>query len=1199
MTTNGPTKTPTKKRSGSRAASVRAKATNSRKKVSAQKGRAVKPAGSDLQVKLQSVDLSDKYDLNTKSVFITGTQAVARLMMMQKERDRRAGLNTAGYVSGYRGSPIGGLDLALWKEQKRLTASDIVFEPGLNEDLAATAIWGTQQAEIRGEGRFDGVFGVWYGKGPGVDRSGDVFRHANLAGTSKNGGVLLLMGDDHTAESSTTAHQSEFHLLDLKIPILSPAGVQEILDYGIFGYGLSRYAGVWVGIKCVKDTIESTAVIDGSVGRMMLKEPKVDRRPEGGLNIRTNDAILAQEERLHVHKRYAVQDYIAANGINKTITSGGKNAKVGIITAGKSYLDVRQAMDDLGIDEVRANDLGIRLYKCGCVWPLSRKELRAFAKGLDLVIIVEEKRELIEVQLREELYSVSNHPQLVGKKDENANWLFPIHGALDSNQIAIAIGERVSKITKDRKVANRVKALRHAQEVLKSTQSVANRVPYFCAGCPHNSSTVIPEGSRAYAGIGCHYMVQWMDRETEGFTQMGGEGVNWVGERHFSTRDHVFQNLGDGTYNHSGALAIRAAIKAGANITYKILFNDAVAMTGGQPNEGGLTPWEIAAQVHAEGVERLEVVTDEPEKYEGISWPFGTRVHHRSDLLKVQRELAAVPGVTAMIYDQTCASEKRRRRKRGTFPDPDRRILINEQVCEGCGDCGRKSNCVAIAAVETEFGRKRQIDQSACNKDFSCVNGFCPSFVSVYGGKLKKGKGVSGEIAMPDIPLPVLPTLDGSYGIIVTGVGGTGVVTVGAVIGMAAHLEGKGSAIIDMAGLAQKGGEVASHLRIAETPQEISSIRIAASGADLILGCDMVTASTQKVLASIDPGRTRVVLNAHEKLSGEFTHNVDFSFPTQRIIKTLTERAGADRTSILEAEKLAVALFGDAIASNMFMLGFAFQNGGLPLTHEALVKAIEMNGVAVPMNRAAFEWGRVAAHDASLLPQANPAAKQELDHHVISETLDEIIARRVDRLVDYQNEAYADRFAIRIERIRALGNDDLTETVAKSLYKLMAIKDEYEVARLFSNGAFNTQLNTTFESYERVTYHLAPPLLSRRNENGELIKKEYGPWMAKAYARLAKLRFLRGTILDIFSYTSERKMERKLIGEFEEVLDTIERDYNAENAAAAVELARYPDLVRGYGHVKEANVEIAHSAKRERLAGFKNAEKVEWLEAAE
>lgn len=1168
-------------------------------------GGIVKAAGSGSQPNLNSVNLDDKYDLEKDQVFITGTQAVVRLTLMQKERDRRAGLNTGGYVSGYRGSPIGGLDLAMWKAQSLLAPHDVVFEPGLNEDLAATALWGTQQAEMRGEGKFDGVFGIWYGKGPGVDRTGDVFRHANLAGTSKNGGVLLLMGDDHTAESSTTAHQSEFHLLDLKIPILSPAGVQEILDYGMFGYALSRYAGVWVGIKCVKDTIESTAVVDGRVDRMVFTDPEEDNRPPGGLNIRPSDPILEQEERLHVHKRYAVQDYVRANGINKTIISGGPNAKIGVITAGKSYLDVRQAMDDLGIDEVRAADLGMRLYKCGCVWPLSRRELRAFAEGLDMVIIVEEKRALIEVQILEELYGLPDAPVVIGKKDENAEWLFPIHGALDSNQIAIAIGERLARSAGDEELAGRVEHLRKAQATLKATQGVAMRIPYFCAGCPHNSSTHVPEGSRAYAGIGCHYMVQWMDRETEGYTQMGGEGANWVGERHFSTRDHVFQNLGDGTYNHSGSLAIRHAVDTKTNITYKILFNDAVAMTGGQPNEGKLTPWMIAQQVAAEGVKQIAVVTDEPEKYTSTTpWPAFTKVHHRSELDQVQKELAAVEGVTAMIYDQTCAAEKRRRRKRGTFPDPDRRVVINEQVCEACGDCGVQSNCVAVGAVETEFGRKRQIDQSACNKDYSCLKGFCPSFVTVHGGKLKRGEKAKAGTDYPAIPEPALPLLEGSYGIIVTGVGGTGVVTVGAIIGMAAHLESKGTAIIDMAGLAQKGGEVASHLRIAPTPEDIKSIRIAASGADLILGCDMVTASTQKVLGSIDPGRTRVVLNADEKLSGEFTHNVDFSFPTQKIIRTIEGIAGEERTAVVEAETLATRLLGDAIAANMFMLGFAWQNGGLPITEEAIMRAIELNGVQIPMNQASFQWGRVAAHDPDLLPSVEMPQGEVLDHRVLSETVDEVIERRAARLADYQNSGCSQRFMEQVERVRAAeakagGGTRLTEAVARHLYKLLAIKDEYEVARLFSNGSFRAQLESRFDSWDKLEFHLAPPLLAKRNEKGELQKKAYGPWMMTAYGWLAKLRFLRHTPFDIFGYSEERKMERRLLADYEAVVDEIVANLTADNLDAAVALATYPDTIRGFGHVKERNVKKAYEERMRLRAGFLNVGGLEALEAAE
>ncbi|MEE9314973.1 MAG: indolepyruvate ferredoxin oxidoreductase family protein [Rhizobiaceae bacterium] len=1155
--------------------------------------------------KLKAVHLDDKYDLDKEQVFITGNQAILRMTLLQKERDRRVGLNTGGYISGYRGSPIGGLDLTLWKELPLLKANDIVFEPGLNEDLAATALWGTQQAEMRGEGKFDGVFGIWYGKGPGVDRSGDVFRHANLAGTSKFGGVLALMGDDHTAESSTTAHQSEFHLLDLKFPILSPAGVQELLDYGVFGYGLSRYAGVWVGVKCVKDTIESTAVVDGRVDRMKLVEPKKDRRPKDGLNIRTSDPILTQEERLHVYKRDAVEDYIAVNHINQTILAGGKKPKVGVITAGKSYLDVRQAMDDLGIDEARAAKLGLRLRKLGCVWPLSTKEIRDFAKGLDMIIVVEEKRSLIEVQVLEELYGTKNQPIVVGKNDEKGEWLFPIHGALDSNQIAIAIGERLNRYTKDRKLGARVKHLKEAQATLKVTEGIAMRIPYFCAGCPHNSSTHVPDGSRAYAGIGCHYMVQWMDRETEGYTQMGGEGANWVGEHHFSKRGHVFQNLGDGTYNHSGYLAIRAAAASKANITYKILFNDAVAMTGGQPNEGELTPWIIAAQVAAEGANRIVVVSDEPDKYAGnISWPLGTTFHHRSELNAVQQELADIEGLSVMIYDQTCASEKRRRRKRGLFPDPDKRIFINEQVCEGCGDCGVQSNCVAVGAVETEFGRKRQIDQGSCNKDYSCINGFCPSFVTVHGGVLKKGQGVVESMGYPELPEPLLPELDGSYGVIVTGVGGTGVVTVGAILGMAAHLEGKGTAIIDMAGLAQKGGEVASHLRIAKSPDDIKSIRIAASGADLILGCDMVTASTQKVLGSIEQGRTRVVLNTHEKLSGEFTHNVDFSFPTLRIIKALQKAAGQGATTTIDAQKMAISLLGDAIGANMFMVGFSWQNGGLPISREAIVKAIEMNGVQIPMNLAAFEWGRVAAHDVSLLPIRETKENALLEHQTLSENLGDIIERRVKQLTEYKNAAYAKRFANRLELIqaaeaRAGRGSKLSEVVARNLYKLMAIKDEYEVARLFSNGSFKEQLASQFESYKSLEFHLAPPLLSKRNDKGELQKKAYGPWMMKAYGLLTKMRFLRGGIFDIFGYTAERKMEHKLLADYEIVLDEILAELSSGNLKAAIKLADYPDLIRGYGHVKERNVAKAKDARMSLRAGFKNVGGLAALAAAE
>lgn len=1144
---------------------------------------------------LKNVSLDDKYDLSVGQVFLSGPQAIVRLMLSQKERDHQAGLNTAGYISGYRGSPVGGIDAQMWQSETQLKASDIVFAPGLNEDLAATAIWGTQQAEMRGEGKFDGVFGVWYGKGPGVDRSGDAFRHANIAGTSKNGGVIALMGDDHTCESSAIAHQSEFHFVDVAIPILNPAGVQEILDYGIMGFALSRFAGVWVGLKCVKDNIESTSVVDGNINRVKVVTPKNYKMPPGGLNIRPNDDRIEQEMRLHDYKRDAVLAFVKANKINKMIMAGGKKPKVGIITTGKSYLDTRQAMDVLGIDEVKAANLGLRLFKIGCVYPIGADELKVFAKDLDMIIVVEEKRALIEVQVREELYGTANQPVCVGKRDEKGDWLLPIKGALDSNNIAIVIGERLLKFNKDADLRKRVTAIKKAQSVLVETESVAERIPYFCAGCPHSSSTRIPEGSRAYAGIGCHYMAQWMDRGTEGYTQMGAEGANWIGESHFSTRDHVFQNLGDGTYNHSGYMAIRAAVTNNTHMTYKILFNDAVAMTGGQPNEGGLTVPEIAAQVAAAGVTRVVVMSDEPDKYPtNTHWPTGTSIHHRSELMPVQRELAAMDGVTVLIYDQTCATEKRRRRKRGTFPDPDKRVVINELVCEGCGDCGVQSNCVAIGAIETEFGRKRQIDQSSCNKDFSCLNGFCPSLVTVHGGKVKKGKGVAASESATSIPEPEITEIEGSYGAIITGVGGTGVVTIGAIIGMAAHLEGKGCGIIDMAGLAQKGGAVASHIRLAKSPKDIQSIRIAAGGANLILGCDMVTAASAPVIAAINPGKTVVVVNSHEKLSGQFTRNVDFSFPAMKIIKPIRARAGDEHVMVVEAARLATALLGDAIATNMFMLGVAWQKGGLPLSRAALHTAIKMNGVAVEMNLAAFEWGRAAAHDVSALPVSEKGRADMLDHRHLSDSLDEIIARRVEWLTQYQSAAYAKKYLSEVERVRAAeqakmpDSDELSEQVARNLYKLMAIKDEYEVGRLFTNGDFATQMKTQFESYDRLEFHMAPPIFAKRDEKGHLIKNDYGAWMMKVFGLLSRVKFLRGSVFDPFGYTKERKKERQELKDYRAALDVIVENLNADNLEAAVALASYPDRIRGYGHVKALAMDNADHQRRELWAAFVN-----------
>ncbi|CAN7712086.1 indolepyruvate ferredoxin oxidoreductase family protein [Bosea sp. LjRoot9] len=1154
---------------------------------------------------LREVALDDKYDLSKQTIFLTGTQAIARMLMVQRERDRLAGLNTAGFVSGYRGSPLGGLDQQLSRAGRQLKAANIVFQPGLNEDLAATAVWGTQQAELQGEGRYDGVFALWYGKGPGVDRTGDVFRHGNMAGTSPHGGVICLMGDDHTAESSTNAHQTEFVLVDRMMPILNPAGVQEIMDYSLHGLALSRFASVWVGIKCVKDNIESTASVDGAIDRVTITLPDDFVMPPGGLSIRRELDFLDQEKRLHIHKRAAILAYLRANKLNQTITSGGKTPRIGIITVGKSYLDVRQAFEDLGIDEVRANDLGLRLFKVACPWPLDPSELKSFANGLDLVMVVEEKRSLIEVQLREELYGSEYQPMVIGKKDEAGEWLFPVHGALDPNDVAIALGARLLQYRDDPALRARLEEIAKAQGRLAEAQEVAKRTPYYCSGCPHNSSTVVPEGSRAYAGIGCHYMVQWMDRSTTGFTQMGGEGANWIGEAPFSTRNHVFQNLGDGTYTHSGSLAIRWAVAAGVNITYKLLYNDAVAMTGGQQAEGHLSPDQMARQIAGEGVQRIAIVSDDPGKYPpGTVWPPGTTFHHRDDLDAVQRELRQVPGVSLLLYDQTCATEKRRRRKRGTYPDPDKRVIVNELVCEGCGDCGVQSNCVSVQPLETEFGRKRQIDQSNCNKDFSCVKGFCPSFVTVHGARPKKAeprKLDAGALGASDIPEPQVPALDKSFAVIVTGVGGTGVVTIGAILGMAAHLEGKGCGMIDMAGLAQKGGAVFSHVKLAPTPDDIHAIRVSAGQADLVLGCDLTVTGSKKVLGAIKPTAATVVVNTAESLPGDFTRNADFSLPIERIKRSILSASGRDQTHFVDATAAAVAFLGNAIAANMFMLGYAWQFGSVPLSRAALLRAIELNGEAVPMNKQAFELGRRAAHDPAALVASLSEAKAPTQARHISASLAEIIARRVSLLTAYQNAAYAARYRELVNRVQAKeaevlpGQHALTETVARYLFKLMAYKDEYEVARLYADGSFQRQVEATFEPTSasgqklRYEFNLAPPLLARRNPVTGIPRKiSFGPWMMSAFGLLAKLKGLRGTTFDIFGYSEERRTERALIGSYETLIGEILAKLSTQNHALCIALAATPEKIRGFGHVKERHLKAAKAEEAELLAKLRD-----------
>jgi indolepyruvate ferredoxin oxidoreductase len=1143
----------------------------------------------------RSVSLDDKYNLSETRVFVSGPQAVVRLLLTQRELDRRAGLNTAGFISGYRGSPLGGLDLVFERAEKLFNAADIVFKPGLNEDLAATAVWGAQQAEMRGEGRYDGVFGLWYGKGPGVDRSGDVLRHANAAGTSRFGGVLALMGDDHMAESSTTAHQSEFTFVDVMMPIFSPAGVEELIDYGLYGYAMSRYAGVWAGIKCLKETIESTASIEAPLDRVRPVLPSDFVLPPGGLNIRPRDPVLAQEMRLQV-KLEAMLAFLRANRLNRIVMSGGHTPRLGIISTGKSYLDVRQALDELGIDEARANDYGLRLYKLACPWPLEPQGLRDFAQGLEKIIVVEEKRSLIELQLREQLYGSKNQPVCIGKKDEKGDWLFPVTGALDPNDIAIAIGRRLLDHVQSDQLRYRLDRLEKAQKIVADTRDVALRTPYFCSGCPHNISTKVPDGMRAYAGIGCHYMVQSMDRATEGYTHMGGEGANWIGEAPFSTREHIIQNLGDGTYNHSGVLALRWAVGSNVNITFKILFNDAVAMTGGQSHEGNLTVDMIARQSAAEGARKIVVVTDDTEKYPAdTDWPVDVAIRPREDLEVVQKELAAIAGATVLIYDQTCAAEKRRRRKRGLYPDPDRRIFINSRVCEGCGDCGQTSNCISVQPIETEYGRKRFIDQSSCNKDFSCLDGFCPAFVTLHGAKPKKieAEAEIGEY-FPPLPEPSVPGLgDKPFGILIAGVGGTGVVTIGAYLSMAAHLEGKGCGSVDMAGLAQKGGTVYSHIKIAKRPDQIHAISIAAAGADLVLGCDLVVSGSNKVLAAIRPRETGVIINTAEIYPGDFTRKPDFGLPAEAI-KSAIRRAAGEDAAFCDATGIATVLLGNSIAANIFLVGFAWQRGLLPLSENALMRAIELNGEAVEMNKRAFVWGRRAAfapdHVAAILARA----KKPADDRHLSETLDEIITRRSEELTLYQNAAYAQRYRLRVanihaaEKAKAPSETALTEAVARNLFKLMAAKDEFEVARLFADGSFAQQVAANFEGKPRFEFHIAPPIFGRKNSRGEPTKMSRGPWLMWLFKALAAAKALRGSPFDIFGHMPERRLERQLRADYETLLDEVAAGLTAENHAVAVALAAIPDKIRGFGHVKLRHIDSAKAEEKALLAQFRD-----------
>ncbi|WP_193192191.1 indolepyruvate ferredoxin oxidoreductase family protein [Microbulbifer taiwanensis] len=1145
----------------------------------------------------KQVSLDDRYTTLKGRVLLSGIQALVRLPIDQMRMDRSRGLNTATFISGYRGSPLGGYDQQLARAKKLLEEQNIRFQPGVNEELAATAVWGSQQVGLFEGAEVDGVCGIWYGKTPGVDRSCDAFRHANAAGSSPKGGALIVAGDDHGCKSSSYPGQSEFAFVDMHIPVLNPATVQEVLDYGHYGLELSRFSGCWVAMITLAENMDSSATVEVDPERVQFSYPEIER-PEGGLNIRKQDNPLEQEERLWRYKRPAALAFARANKLNEVVLENPR-ASLGIVTTGKAHLDLMQAFEDMGIDEQRAKALGIRILKVGMTYPLDVPGIQEFARGLDTLLVLEEKRSLMEVQLKEELYNVHqkdpHFPRILGKVDENDRPLMPMYGELSPAIIAQVLGRVLGDEKLDERGRHRLMRLNAlAERVAEQAGSSVSRLPMFCAGCPHNRSTKVPEGSRALAGIGCHYMAQWLDRETYTFTQMGAEGVNWVGQAPFTSEKHVFVNLGDGTYFHSGILAIRASVAAKVNITYKILFNDAVAMTGGQPHDGELAPDMICRQVLGEGVRKVVLVMDDPDKYKGaLTFPSEVEIRHRDHLPVVMEELRETEGCTVIIYDQTCATELRRKRKRGLLPKAEGRPFINERVCEGCGDCVQQSSCIAVEKVETALGDKRRINQTGCNQDMSCVNGFCPSFVTVKGGRLAKRAGV-GDVLRTEaekLPPPQLPALSEPYNLLVTGVGGTGVVTIGALLAMAAHIEGKASSTLDQTGLAQKGGAVYSHVRFAAEPEALQAVRISDGRADALMACDLIAAGNlQACLAKLDETLSRAVVNTHLSPTAASVLGREDVHSPQAVLDTLS--GAVKELEAVEAHKLTSAALGDTLAANIFMLGYAWQKGLLPLAQDSLLQAIELNGVAVEGNLQGFAAGRLAAANRKGLDALLSRDEKEVE---LPRGLEEIVVHRVEHLTGYQNAELASRYRSLVDRVKAAeilkvpGSEALAEVVARYYAKLLAYKDEYEVARLYTDGRFIKALEENFAGDFELEFNMAPPLIAPFDKAlGRPRKLKFGGWMYRAFGLLAKLKVLRGTPLDIFGYTAERKMERALIGEFEQLVDRVIGELNAENHAAAIELLSYPDLIRGYGLVKDESLERARKQRDAALLRFEN-----------
>jgi indolepyruvate ferredoxin oxidoreductase len=1137
------------------------------------------PAASDPHYPLDNYELADRYRRESGRVLLSGTQALVRIPLMQRTLDKARGLNTAGFVSGYRGSPLGMVDQELWRAKRFLQENDIEFLPAVNEDLAATAILGSQQVETDRQRTVDGVFGIWYGKGPGVDRAGDALKHGNAYGSSPHGGVLVIAGDDHGCISSSMPHQSDVAFLTYMMPNLNPASVAEYLEFGLYGIALSRFSGMWVGFKAISETVESAMSIE-LPPYPQFRTPTDFTPPATGLHYRWPDFPGPQiEERLEA-KKAATLAFAAANPIDRKIFNV-PDARFGIVTTGKAHLDLMEALRLLGVDSQEARRVGIDVYKVGMVWPLEPHGALDFVQRKREVLVVEEKRGIIESQFKEYFYDYPGRKpeRMVGKADENGEPLVPWVGELSPVQLAPVVATRLDRLFGGDRFAERAAKLQRQRGAVIEIGG-AKRMPYFCSGCPHNTSTKVPKGSRALAGIGCHFMASWMERDTDGLIQMGGEGVNWIPRSMFNGGQHVFQNLGDGTFYHSGSLAIRQAVAAATNITYKILFNDAVAMTGGQPVDGPISVQSIAHSVRSEGVQRIALVSDEPELYDSADFPSGTTISHRRDMDAVQRELREIPGVTVLIYAQTCATEKRRRRKRGKMADPKKFVVINDLVCEGCGDCSLESNCLSVVPKETPFGRKRQIDQNSCNKDYSCLNGFCPSFVTVEGNVARQTASIAEDTdyqaLAAALPAPSIPAIDVCYDLLVTGVGGTGVITVGALITMAAHLEGKGASELDFMGFAQKFGPVLSYLRIASEPADIYQVRIEPARADALIGCDLVVSSSPKASITYQHKHTRALVNTAEILTGDFIRHRDASLRGSDRVAAIAAAVGEDNLGTIDANRLAEKLMGDTIYANVLLLGSAWQMGLVPVSLKALLRAIELNGIKIEANERAFNWGRIAV--------ANPRAIKELlagSEGQLTETLDAMIARRRDFLVDYQNERLAERYVTLLEKTRAAeskvsGGDELAEAVARSYFRLLSYKDEYEVARLHTREAFLESIRQDFGDTAKLRFHLAAPVLNTGvDARGRPRKKEFGGWMLPIFRLLARMRGLRGTAFDVFGKGADRRMERALITEFEQLLDELLPVLRADNIAEAASLIRHYLDIRGYGPVKEESVREA------------------------